>query len=145
MRHLLFIGFVTCCMSFVLLSDTPWTQEQVMQPEELAKILKDPKAKKPVILNTGTMRNIKTALLYGPVSDPKGFETFKTEAVKIPKEKEVVIYCGCCKMNHCPNIAPAFDFLKSKGYKNIKVLNLQEDLVFDWVNKGYPMDAKQPY
>jgi len=84
-------------------------------------------------------------LKYGPVSDYKGMDQFKEGASKISKDKEIVIYCGCCKMDHCPNVAPAYDYLKSNGYKKIKVLNLQEDLIFDWVNKGYPMDAKQPF
>jgi thiosulfate/3-mercaptopyruvate sulfurtransferase len=132
-------------MSFTLSSDVPWTQEQLMDPEKLVAILKDPKAKKPVIINTGTMRNIKTALKYGPVSDYKGFDQFKAESAKIGKDKEIVIYCGCCKMDHCPNIAPAFEHLQKNGYSKIKILNLKEDLVFDWVNKGYPMDAKQPF
>jgi hypothetical protein len=145
MKILNSLAILAICMSFTPLSDTPWAQDQLMQPEELVKILKDAKAKKPVIINTGTMRNIKTALKYGPVSDPKGLDQFKAEVTKIAKEKEIVIYCGCCKMGHCPNVQPAYEHLKSNGFSKVKVLNLEEDLVFDWVNKGYPMDAKQPF
>lgn len=137
------IVFVT--MSFVVWQSVPWTDDQIMQPETLVKVLKDDKAKKPTIINTGTMRNIKTALKYGPVSDAKGFAEFKEAVAKLNKDKELVIYCGCCKMDHCPNIEPAFNHLKTSGFKKIKLLYLKDDLVFDWVNKGYPMDAKQPF
>jgi hypothetical protein len=135
--------FIT--MSFVLFQTTPWTEQQIIQPEALVKILNDPKTAKPTIINTGTMRNIKTALKYGPVSDPKGMAQFKEEVAKLNKDKEIIIYCGCCKMEHCPNVEPAFNFLNSSGFKKIKLLYLKDDLVFDWVNKGYPMDAKQPF
>lgn len=145
MKAFLLLSLTTFFMSFILLSDTPWTQDELVQPDVLVKVLKDPKVKKPMIINTGTMRNIKTAVKYGPVSDDKGLNQFKTEVAKVPKDKEIIIYCGCCKMDHCPNITPAFEYLKSNGYKKVKILNLTEDLVFDWVNKGYPMDAKQPF
>lgn len=132
-------------MSFVFLQTTPWTQDQLVQPEDLVKLLKDKKAKKPVIINTGTMRNILGAVKYGPVSDTKGLAQFKEEVAKIKKDQDILIYCGCCKMDHCPNVEPAFNHLKNNGYKKVKLLYLKDDLVFDWVNKGYPMDPKQPF
>ena len=137
------IAFIT--LSFTLSGDTPWTADQLYDPTKLAAVIKDAKAKKPIIINTGTMRNIKGAIKYGPVSDYKGMDAFVAGVAKIDKTKEIVIYCGCCKLDHCPNIDPAYKHLKEKGFKNVKILNLVEDFVFEWTQKGYPMDAKQPY
>ncbi|MBY0424386.1 MAG: rhodanese-like domain-containing protein [Cytophagales bacterium] len=144
-KTILLTSIVVASLSFIFWKSVPWTENQIIQPEALVKILNDPKAAKPVIINTGTMRNIKTAVKYGPVSDTKGMAQFKEEVAKLNKDKEVIIYCGCCKMDHCPNIEPAFNHLNSSGFKKIKLLYLKDDLVFDWVNKGYPMDAKQPF
>ncbi len=147
MKNILFAIIVFTISSFTLTGDIPWTAEQLYDPATLVKVIKDPKASKPLILNTGTMRNIKGAVKLGPVSDYDGLQQFKAGVVKFSgdKNKEVVIYCGCCKMDHCPNVEPAFTHLQSLGFKKVKILNLKEDLIFDWVNKGYPMDAKQPF
>ncbi|MBC7388195.1 MAG: rhodanese-like domain-containing protein [Opitutaceae bacterium] len=147
MKNFLFAILVFTISSFTLTGVNPWTAEQLYDPAALVKVIKDPKAPKPLILNTGTMRNIKGAVKLGPVSDYDGLKQFKAGVVKFAgdKNKEVVIYCGCCKMDHCPNVEPAYTHLQSLGFKKVKILNLQEDLIFDWVNKGYPMDAKQPF
>jgi len=146
MKKLILLSTIlVATMSFVVFKSVPWTEQQIIQPETLVKILNDPKAAKPTIINTGTMRNIKTAVNYGPVSDSKGMAQFKDEVAKLNKEKEIIIYCGCCKMENCPNVEPAFTHLTNSGFKKVKLLYLKDDLVFDWVNKGYPMDAKQPF
>ena len=132
--------------AFAFTGDTPWTADQLYDVETLAKLVKDPKAKKPIIINTGTMRNIKGALKFdGPVSDYKGMENFKTGVAKLDKTKDVVIYCGCCKLGHCHNVEPAYQYLKDQGFTKVKVLNIKEDFFGEWTQKGYPMDAKQPY
>ena len=112
------IAFFT--LSFTLSSDTPWTADQLYDPTKLAAVIKDSKATKPIIINTGSMRNIKGALKYGQVSDNKGMDDFVAGVTKIDKNKEIVIYCGCCKLDHCPNIDPAYKHLKEKGYKKIE-------------------------
>ena len=145
MRNIVFAILFFALTSFTLTGDNPWKADQLYNPAALVKVIKDSKAAKPLIFNTGTMRNIKGAIKLGPVSDYDGLQQFKAGVTKFSKDKEVVIYCGCCKMDHCPNVEPAYTHLKSLGFKKVKILNLQEDLIFDWVNKGYPMDAKQPF
>jgi hypothetical protein len=34
----------------------------------------------------------------------------------------VVIYCGCCPLDKCPNVRPAFTLLKTMGFTNLHVL-----------------------
>jgi len=56
----------------------------------------------------------------------------------IPKDRSVVLYCGCCPWEHCPNVNPAFRVARGLGYKNVKILYILQDLQRDWVDKGYP-------
>jgi hypothetical protein len=58
---------------------------------------------------------------------------------KLPRRQEIVIYCGCCPWEECPNLRPAFRALKQMGFSNIKVLNLPTRLGADWAAKGYPL------
>jgi thiosulfate/3-mercaptopyruvate sulfurtransferase len=119
----------------------PWTENQLVAPADLAKILNDPSAKKPAIICVGPVDLVKTAvLLPHAASTLSGMEDLKYLISKYPKTKEVILYCGCCKLKTCPNIKPAFEYLKANGYVNAKVLNLPANLDEDWKEKGYPME-----
>jgi len=50
----------------------------------------------------------------------------------------IVLYCGCCPWNHCPNVKPAYDALQAMGFRNLKVLYIANNFGADWVDKGYP-------
>lgn len=114
--------------------------EQIKDAAELAKIIKDPKAVKPAIFNVGPMPQIKGAVKSGIGASLSGQEQFEYDISKLPKNKEVIVYCGCCKLKTCPNIKPVLDMLNTKGFKNAKVLNLPNNLQEDWIDKGFPMD-----
>jgi len=62
------------------------------------------------------------------------------QLAKLPKDKEIVIYCGCCPFSRCPNARPAFALLQKLKFKNAKLLNLPNNLKVDWINKGYPLE-----
>jgi len=124
--------------SFV--KQTQWTKDQLIQPADLAKTLNDPKAIKPVILNIGPMEQIKTALKVAPSTTDDGIKKLEIVLASVPKEREVIVYCGCCSSDNCPNIKPAFDFIKKSGYKKVKVLEIPVGLGEDWRAKGYPME-----
>jgi hypothetical protein len=117
----------------------PWTVHQLMEPAELAAILKSPGSDKPLIFNIGAVEDIKGAKHIGPVNETANLETFKTAIQSLPKNTVVVIYCGCCPFTKCPNIRPAFFELKKLGFTNIKVLNLPTNLKTNWISKGYPL------
>jgi thiosulfate/3-mercaptopyruvate sulfurtransferase len=121
-------------------SDNPLPAEDLISTEQLYDLLTNPNAKKPVIYNVGPMNNIKTAHYIGSAAAPDELEKLKKEAAKLPKDKQIVLYCGCCEASHCPNVAPALDYLKGAGYTKAKVLNIPTGLNEDWVNKGYPME-----
>jgi thiosulfate/3-mercaptopyruvate sulfurtransferase len=59
---------------------------------------------------------------------------------KAARDKEVIIYCGCCPFRRCPNIRPAFELLKKMKFTNLKLLNLPTGLNEDWIHKGYPLE-----
>jgi hypothetical protein len=56
------------------------------------------------------------------------------------RDRELLVYCGCCPSNVCPNIRPAVKALEDMGFKNVKVLHLPHSFRLDWVNKGFPVE-----
>lgn len=115
----------------------PWKPAQVIKTADLAKRINDPKAAKPVIINVGPMGLIKGAVGTGTAHDDLG--KFKTELTKYKKDQEIVVYCGCCTMQNCPNIRVAFEEMQKQGYKNPRVLEITTGFTEDWSGKGYPV------
>jgi thiosulfate/3-mercaptopyruvate sulfurtransferase len=126
-------------IAFAFVVNYTYTKDQLMEPAVLAKALNDPKAKKPVVLNVGSVKDIKTAIHAGPSSIKTGVDLINAALPKIKKTESIVIYCGCCALEHCENIPPALEILKKAGYKKVKILNLPVGLDEDWKAKGYPM------
>ena len=62
----------------------------------------------------------------------------KEQLKKLPKNKRVVIYCGCCPFEHCPNVRPAIQLLKQMKFTNYRLLDLPKNIKIDWIDKGYP-------
>src|SRR5262249_8278621 len=116
---------------------------KTIQPEDLAKQLAS--SKKPVVLQTGIVHlyrlsNIRGSKLAGRGNTPEGLEKLKKEVEPISKSSEIVLYCGCCPWEHCPNINPAYAMLRQMGYTNVKALNLPHTFTEDWVSKGLPAE-----
>jgi len=120
-------------------SGEPWTSKDLIEPSALAMTLKDAKAPQPAIFNIGPLADIKGAVNIGSTRDNANLEKLRKALASVPKEKVVVIYCGCCPFRNCPNIRPAFSLLKEMGFKNPKLLNLSQNLKVDWTDYGYPM------
>ena len=121
-------------------TDEPWTDKQLKDPAVLAAAIADSKATKPVIFNIGPVQQIKGAVAIGPASAQANLEKLKQQLAKLPKDKEVIIYCGCCPFRRCPNVRPAFELLKKLKFTNAKLLNLPSSLNDDWISKGYPIE-----
>ena len=121
-------------------SDEPWTDRQLKDPAVLAATLADAKAPQPVIFNIGPVQQIKGAIAIGPTKAQANLDKLKQQLAKLPKDKEVIIYCGCCPFSRCPNVRPAFELLQKMKFKNGKLLNLPSNLSDDWISKGYPME-----
>ncbi len=119
----------------------PWTSSQLLAPADLAKTINDPKAKQPLIFSVGPGALIKGSIDMGPAKDKENLNKFKEALGKLARDANIVIYCGCCPFEHCPNIRPAFSLLNEMHFINQKLLNIEHNIKTDWVNKGYP--AKQ--
>jgi thiosulfate/3-mercaptopyruvate sulfurtransferase len=117
-------------------------QSYLIQPAELAATLKG--GPKPVILQVGFKvmydeAHIPGAIYAGPAGKDDGIAALKTAAESIDRSQEVVLYCGCCPWEHCPNVAAARRTLKELGFTNLKVLYIPQNFGADWVEKGYPV------
>jgi rhodanese-related sulfurtransferase len=113
-----------------------------MQATDLAQALKS--AQKPVVLYVGPKTFFAQAHIpgsedIGPVGKPEGMSKLQARVASLPKDSAVVIYCGCCPWDHCPNIRPAFAELKKAGFTNVRVLYLATSFGADWKDKGLPV------
>jgi thiosulfate/3-mercaptopyruvate sulfurtransferase len=86
---------------------------------------------------------IPAAVFAGPGANPAGLAMLRTAAEKLPRDKEVVVYCGCCPWDRCPNVKPAIDLLKGMGFTKAKALYLPVGFKVDWLDKGYTAEAGQ--
>jgi len=130
----------------------PWTAAQTVQPAAFAAELKQEKDPAPTVIYVGvhTLYNgahIPGAIFRGPGSSAEGIADLKQYAATLPKNSNVVLYCGCCPLEKCPNIRPAFSALEEMGFTRLRVLILPTSFAKDWVEKGYPIEkssAAQP-
>ena len=132
-------------LAFGLVAQTsdPWTAADLMAPEVLAKAVTDKKA--PPIFYVGfpnlyKSMHIPQAVLAGPVAKPEGVEALKAALANVSRDQEIVIYCGCCPMEKCPNLRPAFRIVREMGFSKAKVVPIPTNMHTDWVTKGYPSE-----
>ena len=133
---------ISTCLSQQL-SD-PWPARDLLQPSTLAQALRS--AKPPLVLSVGFPvlyrgRHILHALEAGPGSTPEGIQALKKALANAPKSADIVIYCGCCPMDKCPNIRPAYRALKELGFTNVRVLSMPTNMHTDWDSKDYPSEG----
>ena len=114
-----------------------WTNDQLLQPSELATVLKDNK-ELPVIFSIGPVAVIPHSKDIGMIKEEENMKKFREELQNLPKETSIIIYCGCCPYEHCPNVRPAIQLLKEMKFTNYKLLDLPHNIKIDWINKGYP-------
>ncbi len=121
----------------------PWKASQLISPPALEKWLTGPRRPKPVVVCVGfhnlyIAAHVLGARYIGPASLHAGIERLDRWARSLPRTTPIVIYCGCCPMNECPNIRPAFQVLRSEGFTHLFVLDLPDNFASNWVMKGYP-------
>ena len=125
--------------SATLSPEEPWNSNQILAPADLAKILTDPSKKQPIVFCIGPGALIKGSIDIGPAKDSSNLKKFQSQLSQIPKDAAIVIYCGCCPFEHCPNVRPAFRLLNQMKFTNHKLLNLEHNIRTDWINLGYPV------
>jgi hypothetical protein len=118
---------------------------QLIQPEELVHMLQATGTGKPMLLQVGSHllfdeAHITGSAYAGAGSQTAGLQQLQSTVASFSKKKFIVLYCGCCPWNRCPNLGPAFKQLHDMGFSNVKVLYLANNLGADWVAKGYPVE-----
>jgi thiosulfate/3-mercaptopyruvate sulfurtransferase len=114
-----------------------WTSDQLMQPVQLAQMMQSNKPL-PVIYSVGPGAVIPHSVDIGSVKEKDNLNEFKNQLGKLPKDAAIVVYCGCCPYEHCPNVRPAVAALKEMKFTNFKLLNLEHNVKTDWLDKGFP-------
>ena len=125
-----------------------WKDARQISAPELVKRIAGPEAQRPVILQVGFHTlyegaHIPGAIFAGPAASATGLALLQREAGKIPRNKEIVIYCGCCPWEKCPNVRPAYDELRKLRFTNLVVLLLPHDFHQDWIVPGYPIERNR--
>jgi thiosulfate/3-mercaptopyruvate sulfurtransferase len=132
-----FISGLWSWQTAVAQSPVNWTNDQLLQPSELATALKDNKDIS-VILSIGPGAVIPHSKDMGMIKEEENMKKFRQELETLPKDTSIIIYCGCCPYEHCPNVRPAIQLLKEMKFTNYKLLDLPHNIKIDWINKGYP-------
>jgi thiosulfate/3-mercaptopyruvate sulfurtransferase len=117
---------------------------RLIQPEELVRALQSAKGDKPVVIQVGShvlysQAHIPGSEYIGPASSEDGLQQLRKRVETLPRNKSIILYCGCCPWSHCPNVKPADDALRALGFTNVKVLYIANNFGTDWVDKGYPV------
>jgi thiosulfate/3-mercaptopyruvate sulfurtransferase len=144
-------SLVTSFAAFGFHSDAakdPWSTSQTVEPPALAAELSSTKGAKPTIVYVGFRplyegAHIPGASFHGATGKPEGLADLKAFAQPIPRDTNLVIYCGCCPLERCPNIRAACTALNDMGFTHLRVLLLPTDFNTDWITKGYPVEKGQ--
>jgi hypothetical protein len=135
MRRLLFLA---------LLASTSFSAADIdlIQPDQAVKEL--PGA---LVIHVGfpvlyRSTHIPGSLYAGPGSKDEGIADLKKAVAAQPRTREIILYCGCCPFDKCPNIRPAFAALRGMGFTHVRAMMLATNLKTDWIDKGYPIEKR---
>jgi thiosulfate/3-mercaptopyruvate sulfurtransferase len=138
------VVFALLVSLFCAATPSPAAEPPLVQPADLANVLKSAGGPKPLILQVGfrvlyLQAHIPGAEYVGPASSPEGIQMLRKRVEALPRGTAIVIYCGCCPWNQCPVIHPAYDLLRGMGFTNVKALSIPRNFGVDWMQKGYPV------
>lgn len=114
-----------------------WTKAQLIEPADLAQTIQS-NLNIPLIYCVGPGVVIPGSIDIGMTRDKNNLQKLKDSLSKVPRSANIVIYCGCCPFEHCPNVRPAIGLLKEMKFTNYHLLNLPHNIKTDWIAKGYP-------
>ncbi len=123
-----------------------WRNAERITPAELASLLRSPAAGRPAMFHVGfrvlfVQSHIPGSRYAGPGRDEQGLELLRKATASLAKDKLVVLYCGCCPWEKCPNMEPAWKALVAAGFTHVKVLYIPRNFGADWVQPGYPVES----
>lgn len=123
----------------------PWQRSQVVLARALAEELARPSPDRPRVVHVGPAILFKSAHVPGAehVSEAgtsDGLAVLERWLGPMDRATRVVLYCGCCPYQSCPNIRPAFAKALALGFTNVRVLDLPTTLKADWTDLGLPVE-----
>ena len=129
------------------LSASTIPQDQLIQSEQLHRELQA-HPRDLLILQVGSHvlfqeAHIPGSEYAGPGSRPAGLDALRARVTSLPRSRSIVIYCGCCPWDKCPNIAPAWQLLHQMGFTHVRALYIATNFGADWVARGYPAEKSQ--
>lgn len=129
-------------LAISLFASEPWTDKDLIQPEQATRELKSA-----LVIHVGfpvlyRSAHIAGTQYAGPGSKPEGIADLKKAVAGQSRDREIILYCGCCPFDKCPNIRPAFAALHQMGFTRVKVMVIDTNLRTDWIDKGYPADKR---
>jgi hypothetical protein len=125
---------------------TSWQDAEKVTIDELVRLLKSGGAEKPAMFHTGfrvlfTQAHIPGSQFAGPGSNQAGLDALRKAVASLPKTRPIVLYCGCCPWERCPNMEQPWRALVAAGYTNVSLLYIPKNFGQDWVSKGYPVES----
>jgi hypothetical protein len=138
------LGFVAIAL-FGFEQADPWRTNELFDAAAIAAELNGKPSDRPLILQVGfhslyTSARIPNAGYAGPASTPDGLANLERQLKGVAKDRKILLYCGCCPWEKCPNIRPAVAKLHQLGFTRIQVLKIPTNLHTDWVEPGYPVE-----
>lgn len=114
-----------------------------IEAKDLAASLQ--KSASPLILQVGPRSMFDQAHILGSeyagaADSEAGLVLLRERVQSVSRDRWVVVYCGCCPWDRCPNIRPAFRKLRTMGFTHVQALYLPTNFGQDWVDKGYPTE-----
>jgi 3-mercaptopyruvate sulfurtransferase SseA len=121
-------------------------KDQLIQPEQLHRQLEA--HTRLLILQVGSKvlfqeAHIPGAEYAGPAARPEGLAALRARVQPLPRTQPIVLYCGCCPWDHCPNIGTAWQMLHSMGFTHVRALYLANNFGANWVALGYRAESSQ--
>jgi thiosulfate/3-mercaptopyruvate sulfurtransferase len=89
-------------------------------------------------------KHIPGSIYAGPGNKAEGIALLKAAVEKLPHDREIILYCGCCPWSNCPNVKPSTSMLREMGFKNVKTMYVETSFAKDWIEKGYPIEEGTP-
>lgn len=131
--------------SFVSATTIP--QDQLIEPADLSRQLQS-HPHDLLVLQVGSRvlfqeAHIPGSEYAGPASRPAGLDAIRARVANLPRTQSIVIYCGCCPWDKCPNIAPAWQLLHQMGFTDVRALYIANNFGTDWVARGYGAEKSQ--
>jgi hypothetical protein len=91
-----------------------------------------------LLISVGPGATIPHSVAMGQAKDQENLHKLSALLKTVKKKETIVLYCGCCPYEHCPNVRPAIALFKEKGFRNYTLLNIASNIKKDWIDKGYP-------